>query len=61
MGVSRIQAGKNRETAIDVASRLFREHGFDGIGRLLPKQARKPRGRLHAHGRSTCPLASSKR
>ncbi|RRI05026.1 TetR/AcrR family transcriptional regulator [Mesorhizobium tamadayense] len=32
MRVSRIQAEKNRETVIDVASRLFREHGFDGIG-----------------------------
>jgi len=32
MRVSRAQAGKNRETVIDVASRLFREHGFNGIG-----------------------------
>ena len=32
MRVSRVQAAKNRETVIDVASRLFREHGFDGIG-----------------------------
>ena len=32
MRVSRIQAEKNRKTVIDVASRLFREHGFDGIG-----------------------------
>jgi TetR/AcrR family transcriptional repressor of nem operon len=32
MRVSRVQAEKNRETVIDVASRLFREHGFDGIG-----------------------------
>jgi TetR/AcrR family transcriptional regulator, transcriptional repressor for nem operon len=32
MRVSRIQAEKNRQTVIDVASRLFREHGFDGIG-----------------------------
>jgi len=30
--VSRIQAAENRETVINVASRLFREHGFDGIG-----------------------------
>jgi TetR/AcrR family transcriptional repressor of nem operon len=32
MRVSRVQAEKNRETVIEVASRLFREHGFDGIG-----------------------------
>ena len=32
MRVSRIQAAENRQTVINVASRLFREHGFDGIG-----------------------------
>ena len=32
MRVSRTQAEKNRQGVIDVASRLFREHGFDGIG-----------------------------
>ena len=32
MRVSRIQAAENRETVINVASRLFRECGFDGIG-----------------------------
>jgi len=32
MRVSREQANRNREHVIDVASRLFREHGFDGIG-----------------------------
>lgn len=32
MRVSRTQAEENRETVINVASRLFREHGFDGIG-----------------------------
>jgi len=32
MRVSRIQAEENRQTVIKVASRLFREHGFDGIG-----------------------------
>jgi purine nucleoside phosphorylase len=30
--VSRAQAEENRRTVIDVASRLFRERGFDGIG-----------------------------
>src|SRR6185437_16983372 len=32
MRVSRAQAAENRETVINVASRLFREHGFEGIG-----------------------------
>ena len=32
MRVSRIQAEENRQTVITVASRLFRERGFDGIG-----------------------------
>jgi TetR/AcrR family transcriptional repressor of nem operon len=32
MRVSRSQAAENRQTVIDVASRLFRERGFDGIG-----------------------------
>src|SRR3954447_17009658 len=32
MRVSRVQAEENRQTVINVASRLFREHGIDGIG-----------------------------
>jgi TetR/AcrR family transcriptional regulator, transcriptional repressor for nem operon len=32
MRVSRAQAEENRQNVIDVAGRLFREHGFDGIG-----------------------------
>jgi len=32
MRVSRAQAEANRETVINVASQLFRERGFDGIG-----------------------------
>lgn len=32
MRVSRAQAQENRQTVINVASRLFRTHGFDGIG-----------------------------
>jgi hypothetical protein len=27
-----MQAAENRQTVINVASRLFREHGYDGIG-----------------------------
>src|ERR1051325_10873421 len=29
---TRAQAGQRRQKVVDVASRLFREHGFDGIG-----------------------------
>jgi TetR/AcrR family transcriptional repressor of nem operon len=32
MRVSRAQAEENRRTVINVAGRLFREHGFDGVG-----------------------------
>lgn len=32
MRVSRTKAAENRQTVINVASRLFRMHGFDGIG-----------------------------
>jgi TetR/AcrR family transcriptional repressor of nem operon len=32
MRVSRVQAEENRQTVINVASRLFPERGFDGIG-----------------------------
>src|ERR1041385_2675167 len=32
MRVSRAQAAENRQKVLDVASRLFRQHGFDGIG-----------------------------
>lgn len=32
MRVTRVQASENRQAVIETASRLFREHGFDGIG-----------------------------
>ena len=32
MKVSRAQAEENRRTVVEVAARLFREHGFEGIG-----------------------------
>lgn len=32
MRVSRVQAEENRQAVVNVASRLFRERGFDGIG-----------------------------
>lgn len=32
MRVSRAQAKENHRAVINAASKLFREHGFDGIG-----------------------------
>ena len=32
MRVSRAEAAENRMRVIEVASKLFRQHGFDGIG-----------------------------
>ncbi|HEY5799394.1 MAG TPA: helix-turn-helix domain-containing protein, partial [Burkholderiaceae bacterium] len=32
MKVSREQAAQNRERVLDVAARLYRERGFDGVG-----------------------------
>ena len=32
MRVTRAQAAENHQRVIDVASQLFKEHGFDGIG-----------------------------
>lgn len=32
MRVSKEQAAKNRERVIEAAAKLFREHGFDGVG-----------------------------
>ena len=32
MRVSRVQAEENRQSVVNEASRLFRQHGFDGIG-----------------------------
>ena len=40
MKVSKLQAAENRERVVDVAAKLFREKGFDGIGLAdLMKQA----------------------
>jgi TetR/AcrR family transcriptional repressor of nem operon len=40
MKVSKLQAAENRERVLDVAGKLFRERGFDGIGLAdLMKQA----------------------
>jgi hypothetical protein len=31
-GLSREKAAENRERIVETASRLFREHGFEGVG-----------------------------
>src|SRR5438093_11893587 len=59
MRVSRTQAEKNRQTVIDVASRLFREHGFDGIGlKDLMKGAGLTQGAFYKQFASKEDLAS---
>jgi TetR/AcrR family transcriptional repressor of nem operon len=51
--VSREQADKNREHVIDVASRLFRERGFEGIGVAdLMKEAGLTHGGFYGQFRS---------
>jgi TetR/AcrR family transcriptional repressor of nem operon len=50
MKVSREQAVENRERIIDAAAKLYREHGFDGIGVAdLMKQAGMTHGGFYGH------------
>ncbi|WP_144108221.1 TetR/AcrR family transcriptional regulator [Paraburkholderia sp. BCC1886] len=50
MKVSREQAEQNRASLLDAASRLYREHGFDGIGvGQVAKEAGLTHGGLYAH------------
>ncbi|CAH2784942.1 MAG: Transcriptional regulator, AcrR family [uncultured Paraburkholderia sp.] len=50
MKVSREQAEQNRESLLDAASRLYREHGFDGVGvGQVAKEAGLTHGGLYAH------------
>jgi TetR/AcrR family transcriptional regulator, transcriptional repressor for nem operon len=59
MRVSRIQAEENRRTVINVASRLFREHGFDGIGlKDLMKSAGLTQGAFYKQFESKDDLAA---
>ena len=53
MRVSRIQAAENRERILDVATRLFRERGIDGIGvDDLMKAAGLTHGGFYGHFKS---------
>ncbi|WP_249693765.1 TetR/AcrR family transcriptional regulator [Stappia sp. WLB 29] len=59
MRVSRMQAERNRQKVIDVASRLFREHGFDGIGlKDLMKNAGLTQGAFYKQFASKDDLAA---
>lgn len=50
MKVSRAEAAQNRERIIEVAARLFRERGFDGIGVAeLMKSAGLTHGGFYGH------------
>lgn len=50
MRVSRAEAAQNRERVIDVAAKLFRERGFDGIGVAdLMKAAGLTHGGFYGH------------
>lgn len=50
MKVSREQAAKNRERILEVAAKLFRERGFDGIGVAdLMRQAGFTHGGFYGH------------
>jgi len=59
MKVSREQAERNRDRIIEVASRLFRERGFDGVGVAdLMKAAGLTHGGFYGHFESKDDLAA---
>lgn len=59
MRVSRIQAAENRQSVINVASRLFRDRGFDGIGLIeLMKGAGLTKGAFYKQFASKEDLAA---
>jgi TetR/AcrR family transcriptional repressor of nem operon len=59
MKVTREQAALNRDRIIDVAGRLFRERGFDGIGVAdLMKEAGLTHGGFYGHFESKEDLAA---
>ena len=59
MKVSREQAAANRERIVEVAGKLFRENGFDGIGVTdLMKAAGLTHGGFYGHFKSKDDLAA---
>ena len=58
--VSREQTAANRENVVDVASTLFRKHGFDGIGVAdIMKAAGLTHGGFYGHFDSKDDLAAA--
>jgi TetR/AcrR family transcriptional repressor of nem operon len=50
MRVSRQQASENRQRIVEAASRLFRQHGFDGVGvDAVMKEAGLTHGGFYGH------------
>jgi TetR/AcrR family transcriptional regulator, transcriptional repressor for nem operon len=50
MRVSKVEAAQSRERIVEVAAKLFREHGFDGIGVAdLMKSAGMTHGGFYRH------------
>jgi TetR/AcrR family transcriptional repressor of nem operon len=59
MRVSREKAAENRERIVDAAARLFREHGFDGVGvDAIMKEAGLTHGGFYGHFGSKDDLAA---
>src|SRR5260221_5568151 len=59
MRVSREKAAENRERIVETAARLFREHGFDGVGvDAIMKGAGLTHGGFYGHFASKDDLAA---
>ena len=59
MRVSREQAAENRERIVETAARMFREHGFDGVGvDAIMRGAGLTHGGFYGHFRSKDDLAA---
>jgi TetR/AcrR family transcriptional repressor of nem operon len=59
MRVSRAKAAENRDKIVEVASRMFREHGFDGVGvDAIMQQAGLTHGGFYGHFGSKDELAA---
>jgi TetR/AcrR family transcriptional repressor of nem operon len=59
MRVSREQAAENRQRIVETASRMFREHGFDGVGvDAIMNGAGLTHGGFYGHFRSKDDLAA---
>jgi TetR/AcrR family transcriptional repressor of nem operon len=59
MRVSREKAAENRKRIVETAARLFREHGFDGIGvDAIMKEAGLTHGGFYGHFASKDDLAA---